>query len=86
MNLLSFFIGLQTGDVYIGPPQALQASFPAKSGMVTAPNATIAIAAAIIIRGNEYPTYGESAQIMAISFTLVPVKPVNMSEFNFLKA
>jgi hypothetical protein len=80
---------LQTGDVYIGPPQALQVSFPAKSGMVTAPNATnatIAIAAAIIIQGNEYLTYGGSAYIMAISFTLVPVKPVNMSEFNFLKA
>lgn len=77
---------MQTGDVYIGPPQALQASFPAKSGMVTAPNDSISIAAAIIIGDNQYPTYGGSAQIMAISFTLVPVKPVNMSEFNFLKA
>jgi hypothetical protein len=53
LNLLSFFIGLQTGDAYIGPHSALQASFPAKSGMVTAPNATIAIAAAIIIGDND---------------------------------
>jgi hypothetical protein len=43
-------------------------------------------ASAAITVKNLVLLYFNSGQMTAISFTLVPVKPVKMSEFNFLKA
>lgn len=45
--------------------------------------AATAIATAAKIR--DRISYSNSGHTIAISFTLVPVKPVKMSEFNFLK-
>lgn len=40
----------------------------------------------LLVLEYERVSYFDSGHTTAISFTLVPVKPVKMSEFNFLKA